>query len=391
MLEEAGIPLPMNARALRKMIAGLKNTGKDNPNPVVKVARCLLKSVCVKWYIIDARVEHGRTNMQTIGEDIASGNFKQIYLLYGEEDYLIRQYRDQLTSALTRDLDSMNVHVFNEDEPDLAEIVSLSQTLPFFADRRVIVVNSRTLFQGNADVLSEALALLPDTTYMIFATSKADKRTRLFKAVSDAGSVVECTMPGEDRLRKWIGNALKKDGLLVTNDAVDLFIEYTGSDMENMRTELEKLACYCMGKDSVTSEDVRAVCIRRVQNKIFEMIEAIGHQNTVRAMELYGDLLALKEPPMRILALLGRHFNQLLTVKQLRAKGLRPDEIAGRMESRDFIVRKLLNQASDFDERLLRRAVEACAAADEDVKTGRMTDRLSVEMIIVRYSMKQAR
>lgn len=324
--------------------------------------------------------------MQEIRDDIKSGNFKQVYVLYGEEDYLVNQFRDQLVKALTKDLDSMNISVFNEDEPDLREIASLSDTLPFFADRRVIVINSRTILTTNAEELAEAIERIPDTTYFVFATAKVDKRTRLYKAVSAKGTLAEYSMPNEAQLKQWIGATLRRENLKITNEAADLFLAYTGSDMQNMYTEMEKLICYAMGQECIVKDDVEMICIRRVNNRIFDMIDAIGSHQTQKAIDLYYDLLALKEPPMRILSLLGRHFNRLLSVRELRGKGYKQKEIADKMELKDFVVRKLLAQAADFSEQMLRSAVEACAKADEDVKSGRMTDRLCVEMIIVKYS-----
>ena len=92
--------------------------------------------------------------------------------------------------------------------------------------------------------------------------------------------------------------------------------------MENISKELEKLLCYTMGRDVITSEDVKAICTEQTENKIFEMINAIAEKRQKKALDLYYDLLALKEPPMRILYLITRQFNLLMQVKDLQNQDL---------------------------------------------------------------------
>ena len=78
--------------------------------------------------------------------------------------------------------------------------------------------------------------------------------------------------------------------------------------------ELDKVISYTLGRDIITEEDIDAVCITQVTNKIFDMITAIANRQTRKAMDLYEDLLTLKEPSMRILFLIARQFNQIRTV-----------------------------------------------------------------------------
>ena len=78
--------------------------------------------------------------MQRINEDIKSGNFRQMYLLYGEEAYLRKQYRDRLKKAMISDDDTMNYSYLEGKDISIGAVIDLAETLPFFADRRVVVV-----------------------------------------------------------------------------------------------------------------------------------------------------------------------------------------------------------------------------------------------------------
>ena len=114
---------------------------------------------------------------------------------------------------------------------------------------------------------------------------------------------------------------IKKEGKQITEPALHYFLEKTGTDMENIRKELEKLICYCMEKDAIREQDIEDICTKRVSSHIFDMINAVADKQQKKALDLYYDLLALKEPAMRILVLITRQFNTLFQVKELKAKG----------------------------------------------------------------------
>ena len=166
---------------------------------------------------------------------------------------------------------------------------------------------------------------------------------------------------------------------------MELFLSKTGDDMEHIRMELDKLISYTLGRDVITSEDVEAVCMVQVTNKIFDMVSAIVNRKTKVAMDLYEDLLTLKEPPMRILFLIARQFNQILQVKELVGQGMDKSGIASRLKIQPFIAGKVMIQAKTFTREQIFSYVTLCVDAEEAVKTGRLGDRLAVELLITKH------
>ena len=242
--------------------------------------------------------------MRQLNEDIKRGSFRQIYLLYGEERYLRRQYREKLQKCLCEEGDTMNTHFYEGRNISVAEIVDLAETLPFFADRRVIFVTDSGLFKSGGEKLAEYLASPNESTYFVFTESEVDKRSRLYKAVQSRGYSAEFAVQDENTLKRWVAGILAREGKKIAEATVLLFLSKTGTDMENIQMELEKLVCYCGDRDIVTAQDVETICTTRVSNHIFDMINAIAAGQPKQALELYYDLLALKEPPMRILFLI---------------------------------------------------------------------------------------
>ena len=321
--------------------------------------------------------------MRQINEDIRQRNFRQVYLLYGEERYLRRQYRDKLQKALCADGDAMNLHFYEGKNTPVEEIIDLAETLPFFSDRRVIFLNDSGLFKSGGEKMAEYLSNPSDTCFFVFTESEVDKRSKLYKAVQSKGYAAEFAVQDENTLKRWIAGILAREGKRVAESTVMLLLSRTGTDMENIQMELEKLICYCMERETVTAQDVEAVCATRVSNHIFDMINAIAAGQQKQALDLYYDLLALKEPPMRILFLIARQCNMLLQVKELKARGFDNRTIGSKIGTAPFIAGKYLSQASRFRASVLRNAVEKCVEAEEAVKTGKMNDVMSVEILIL--------
>ena len=321
--------------------------------------------------------------MQRINDDIKQGNFKQVYLLYGEERYLRRQYTERLKKALCGTGDDMNTHFYEGKGLPVGEIIDLAETLPFFSERRVIFISNSGLFTSGGEQMAEYLASPAETCVFVFTESEVDKRSKLYKTVQSKGCAAEFSVQDENTLKRWIAGILAREGKRITESTVQLFLTKTGTDMENIQMELEKLVCYCMDKEIVTNEDVEAICTNRISNHIFDMINAIAARQTQTALQLYYDLLALKEPPMRILFLIARQCNLLLQVKELKSRGFDNKAIAPKIGVPPFVAGKYAAQAGQFRTSVLKNAVKQCVEAEEAVKTGRMNDMMSVELLIL--------
>ena len=326
--------------------------------------------------------------MKAIDEDIKNGQLKKVYLLYGEEAYLKHQYKRKLKAAAVTKDDTMNISSFEGKEINPKAVIDLAETLPFFAERRLILIENSGFFKNACEELAGYLSDMPDSTCMVFVEDDVDKRSKMYKAVAKNGTVVEFKKQTDEILVRWILGRLKKENRKITNPVMQLFLTKTGTDMENIDKELEKLICYTMGRDVIEASDVEAVCVGRTENKIFEKVNAIAERNQKRALDLYYDLLALKEPSMRILFLITRQFQILLQVKEMRGLGFDNKTIASKVGIPEFAVRRNLVQAKAFQGKELRKALEDGVAAEEAVKTGRMTDQLAVEMFLIQYSKK---
>lgn len=311
-----------------------------------------------------------------------------MYLLFGEEDYLKKQYKNRLTQAMLPDGDTMNYAYYEGKGIPVGEVIDLAETLPFFAERRVIVIEGSGLFKGASPELADYIKSMSETTCFIFVESEIDKRGKLYKAVKDKGRAVELGRQDEKTLVLWVAGLVKKEGKRLQESTIRYLISKVGTDMENLEKELEKLFCYTLEREEIQIQDVDAICTEQITNKVFDMVEAVANKQQKKALDYYYDLLALKEPPMRILYLLARQFKLLLEVQELVKKGYGKKQIAETAGLHPFVAGKYMTQCRNFKKAELCKIMEEAADLEERVKTGLLSDTMSVELFIVKYSYR---
>lgn len=323
--------------------------------------------------------------MEKINADIKANEFKPVYLLYGDEPYLKKQYEDKLIKAVVSD-DTMNYSFFDKESVSVKEIMSIGDTLPFFAEKRLIVVENSGFFKSSNDELAMYIKNMPDYLIIIFVEEQIDKRNKLYKSVSETGYVSEMNAQPVSVLTKWIKGLFNAENKEITGEAVTCLLDRTGASMNLIKQEIEKLVTYVDNRPVIEKHDVEAVCSTQTVSRIFEMISAIGEKNQQKALNLYYDLLTLKEKPMSILFLIVRQFNGILQVSQGLSQGKNNSAMAKEIGIQPFLVGKYASCARKFTPEILYSALKDCAQVEEDVKSGKLIDRIAVEMIIIKYS-----
>ncbi|MDO4476000.1 MAG: DNA polymerase III subunit delta [Lachnospiraceae bacterium] len=323
--------------------------------------------------------------MGRISDELKSGQYSRIYLVYGEEAYLKRYYKNRLVKALSDGPDSINFNYYQGEDINVTAVIDQAETMPFFADHRLILVEDSKWFKKAGDDaarLAEYLPRMPQETILVFVENEVDVRTKLFKTVKELGCAEEQKRQTESSLKNWVLGRIKREQVSIQRSAMDLFIRRTGDDMNTIEKELEKLICYAGPGGSIMLEDVEALTTAKSEDRIFELVDAAALGKRERALKLYWDMLALRESPLRLLALLARQFERIAQVKELRDQGMDQGTIVSKTGIRDFIVRGCLAQAACFKTGQVEMILRLCIETEEDIKQGRITDRTGVEILL---------
>jgi DNA polymerase-3 subunit delta len=169
--------------------------------------------------------------LKVISDDIKKGEFKSVYLLYGEEEYLKKQYRDRLKNAIAGD-DTMNYSYYDSDNASVKDIIDVCETLPFFAQKRLVIMENTGFLKSSNDELADYIKHIPDYLVIVMVEKDVDKRNKVYKAVDSVGYVCEMKPQTTATLEKWIAGLLAKDNLKISREACDLILDKTGAGMD---------------------------------------------------------------------------------------------------------------------------------------------------------------
>ena len=329
------------------------------------------------------KARDAKSSFDQLKQHIRNKTLPGMVLLYGEERYLRLQYLTKVMDYYGGKKGDMNTDMYEGKNVNVGAVIDQAETLPFLAETRVMVFQDTGLFKSGGDQLADYLQSPCETSVFIFCENEVDERCRLYKTVKEKGAVAQIDEQTRETLQSVIGVFLKKEGKRISVETAGRILDKTGNDMAMLRSELEKLVSYCMDKDVIETEDVEIICSQNIEDKIFELIDAISEKNARKAMELYYDMLALKEPPIKLLVLMEKQFNQLLQIRLLRDEGEQRDTIASKVGINPYFISSYMNRASKYSAGELRRIFELAIETDEEIKTGKISDVLGVETLIL--------
>ena len=326
--------------------------------------------------------------MKKINSDIRNKEFERVYLLTGSEQYLRIYYKKKLVEAACGDADKMNISEFDGKGISVREIIDLADTVPFFADHRAIIITGSGFFKGAVeDELVEYMSRIPSDTVIIFDEDKVDARSRMYKAVNKNGYCAKLDTPDETQLYKWIAGVLARDGKKIRRNTLEFFTGRVGTDMATLKNELEKLVVYSGEREEITAQDIISICSIHIESAVYDLLDAIIDKDRDKAMRLYDGFLKNKESPRSILVLLSRQFSLLYQTRQLSEYTHDANAIGKVIGLYPGIARSYIARSDRMDLDYWRSAVESCAETTYNIQTGKISEELGVELIIIRTIM----
>ncbi len=312
---------------------------------------------------------------------------EKCYLLCGEDTFSRRSYEDRIRKKVVDEAaEMMNVSVFNDVKTTAGQVIEAAETFPFLADRRFILVKDCGFFsegkKAESDLLAEYIANVPDTACIVFSEEKTDKRLKLYKAVEKNGAVEAFNGINDTDLATMIEKKFAKNGIKAPKTICVYMVRSTGGDAELLKAESDKLLAYLDGRNTVTAEDVDAICAKNFETKVFDLVDAMIAGKTERALEIYRNLLMLNESPLMVLSLITRQFRIILKCKSLAESGMGGNDIAKKIGVKPFVANGALRQARSFSYDTLKAALNNCIETDFLIKSGKTEAESGVEMII---------
>jgi DNA polymerase-3 subunit delta len=329
----------------------------------------------------------GRAPDRDVVSEIRAGRVEPVYYLYGKEQFLVQRTLAAIRAAV---LDP-RTQAFNLDTVDCKEgahhaerILAAARTLPMMARRRLVLVkDADELKPDDLEALLPYLSKSAESTCLVFLAQNADLRRRFFLELKKTGGLAKFDPFYERRLPGWIEGEARGLGHVVEPGAGQLLCDVIGADLSALAQALEQLSLFVGPRQRITVAAVEELIAETRQHSVFDLANAVGARDTRTALHQCQRMLQAREPAIRILFMLTRHFRQLWIAQQLSEQHVDRDEAARRIGIPPFFVDGLMTQAGRFDGATLGRAFEALYAADRTLKSSHAGDQVVLERLLV--------
>ena len=296
---------------------------------------------------------------------------ENLFLLYGEEHYLVDQCREALLSAFKIPFPEMNLTVIKE-KAVFSEVQSACLQAPCFAEYRVVVLEDIDVSEKTFS-FEKILETLPaQTKLVLYYSKKPDMRKAVYKELKKKAVCAEGDSLKGETLLKWLISSAKKAGIQLGTPVAELLIEICGSEMYALKNELEKLKFAQIFKP--TEKDLQNIVAGSTEYDIFSFHSEMMAGNYNAAFEIFEKIRRDRSALMGFIGLLVSKFSPMYMARQCANAGMNDRQIAERLsETTGMKSYPALFAARDcraFHLEQIRQALQELEQADQALKMG---------------------
>ncbi|MDD3931078.1 MAG: DNA polymerase III subunit delta [Eubacteriales bacterium] len=361
------------------------------------------------------RKQNTQADFNNLKASIKRGDIERVYVLTGEETFLIENIVESLTAELIEpgavNLDRLVCYGQGRGgKVSLEQIMTEVRTPPFLSKRKLVIVReSNWLSAGQSarktgkaaasdedaddtdnptepinrtDALIDLFDRVPDSASLVMIENKVDRRLKkLIQAVERNGVLISLERATPNVLQQWIEAQCRRHSITIDRDTAESLIDRCEESMQIIEQELTKIFLFCEATKCrhLTREIIDAVSLPDLHGSIFDLTDALSSGRIVEALRLTDTLISQKQPIQLILFMLSRHFRQLICAAELNKR----DALVSALRIPPFVADRLIRQAGRINIDHLERLYASCFETDVSIKSGRISDRLALETLLV--------
>lgn len=336
--------------------------------------------------------------IEELEKELNQNILKNIYLLYGEEIFLLENVLKKINNLFGECIKGINYIPI--DDTNINGIISDIETPAFGYEKKLIIVRNSGILKKEGkrknaelgkirDELAEYLKknkdLILESTILVFIEEDVDARTNLYKTIDKLGTICNFEYQKPIQIEKRLKTICHGYKVNISDANLRYFIESCGTNMQELINEIRKLIEYAGENGTVKKEDIDSLCIKKLESVIFDLTDNLGKKETDKAIQVLRNLIYAKEPLQKILITLYNHFKRLYFTKMavkynrdiITTLNLKPNQT--------FLVNKYKAQARSFEEKDLKAILQSLRDLDYNYKIGLIDLQVGLEAILCRY------
>ena len=299
-----------------------------------------------------------------------------LFFYYGPDSFRANQKIEAIKAKFKEKVDPSGHNIQHLDGETMGpdDFFQAVSVMGFLADKKLIIIKNIFDNKKLKDWQDQLIKFLDaqkndaDENYIIFfQSSKPDSRLKLYKKLFKLKFSENFEVLAIAQLKTWVKNQFTKHSKNIKLPALDLLVSYVGNNLWQMNNEINKLVSF--SKDDVNEEDVRAIVQAKVDENIFNLIDAIGSKNKALALQLIEERLDSGINHQYILTMIIRQYRLLIKAKSLGDKAKNYFALMQVLKVPKFIAQKTYAQSEMYTEEQLKKIYKYLLYLDEKFKS----------------------
>lgn len=338
---------------------------------------------------------------EELEQNLKKGNLSSIYLLYGEEEFLLESCVKKIKKLFGELLPGINY--IQIDDKNVQNLISDIETPAFGFNKKLVIVKKSGLFRKEgrtrkgsttkiakkSETLQEKIAIyikenfeiIKETVVLIFIEKEIDKN-ELQKTIDKLGIACEFTKLKPAQISKRIKAICNAYKVNINDSTIQYFIETCGTSMLTLINEIRKLIEYIGENGEITKVDIDKLSIKELDSVIFDLTDNIGKKDITKSLQILKELLYNKEPIQKILITLYNHFKKIYMVILAEEYNMGIAESLDLKPNQMFLVTKYKKQATYFKKKELKEILKKLIELDYNSKQGKIDVNVGLEAIL---------
>ena len=337
-------------------------------------------------------------SVENLEKELKQGKLNSIYLLYGEELFLLENSVKKIKSLFGEIVKGINFILI--DDTNVKELIQDIETPAFGYEKKLIIARNTLLFKSEgkrknkeisdlkeklSNYINDNIDIINNSVILVFIEEEADSRLKLFKTLDKLGTVCKFDFQKPIQIEKRIKAICNGYKVKIDDSTLKYFIEICGTNMQDVINEIRKLIEYAGEEGTIKKEDVDSLTIKKLESVIFDLTDNLGKKEVKIALEVLKNLIYNKEPIQRILVMLYNHFKKLYFLKLATKYNKDIVSSLNLKPNQTFLVNKYKAQSRYFSEKELKEILQSLRDLDFNYKNGLIDLQVGLEAILCNY------
>lgn len=338
------------------------------------------------------------TTIEGLERELKKGELHSIYLLYGEEKFLLEASVKKIKKQFGECVKGINFITI--DDTNNNELISNIETPCFGYEKKLIIVKNSGLLKKDGrrknieleklrnllkDYIDKNINIINEGCIIVFIEEDVDVKCDLYKILDQNGVVCKFDFQKINQIEKRIIAICKAYNVKIDNVNVKYFVESCGTNMQELINEIRKLIEFVGPEGEISKEDIDKLSTKKLESIIFELTDNLGKKEIKKALEVFKNLIYKKEPLQKILVTLYNHFKKIYLTRIAIKNNKDIITSLDLKSNQTFLVNKYKMQARYFTDRDLREILKSLIDLDYKYKIGEIDLQVGLESILCRY------